>query len=54
LVSALGRQKQADLLSYQASLVSKRVPGKPRLHRETLTQKKKKTKKKKKEKGGRE
>ena len=51
LVSALGRQKQADLYVFKVSLVyRKKVPGQaPHLHREALSRKTKLKKKKKKE-----
>ncbi|XP_052586973.1 suppressor of IKBKE 1 isoform X2 [Peromyscus californicus insignis] len=51
LIPALGRQSQADLCEFEASLVSKASSRKgAKLHRETLSRKTKKKKKKKKKK----
>ena len=49
LIPGFGRQRQADLCEFEASLSTGIVPGQPGLHRETLSQKNRnrnKTKKK--------
>lgn len=46
VIPALGRQKQADLLSSEPTWSTEQVSGQPGLHREILSQKIKKEKEK--------
>jgi hypothetical protein len=39
LISALSRQRHVDICEFKASLIYKRAPEQPGLHRETLCQK---------------
>jgi hypothetical protein len=50
LIQVLGRQRQADLCEFKASLVYRGSPGQPRFQRNPVLKKEKKKKKKKKKK----
>jgi hypothetical protein len=39
LIPELGRQRQADLCEFEASMGTEQVPGQPGLHREILSEK---------------